>query len=122
MVAGTNFLSTKKLVASLQESFSKGILSMLMDLFEGGCNLPFIILIQLGGIALHKPSALLMVLSNIIINRTEPNILNPKTYMDVILCTPKNTRLEILDLATCRLFESCFWILRELWLELCKNY
>ena len=53
---------------------------------------------------------------------TEPNILHPKKYMDLILYTQKNTRLEILDPATCRLFESCFRILRELWLELCKNY
>ena len=29
---------------------------------------------------------------------TEPNILHPKKYMDLILCTHKNTRLEILDL------------------------
>ena len=28
---------------------------------------------------------------------TEPNILHPKNYMDLILCTQKNTRLEILD-------------------------
>ena len=28
---------------------------------------------------------------------TEPNILHPKKYMDLILCTQKNTRLEILD-------------------------
>ena len=27
----------------------------------------------------------------------EPNILHPKKYMDHILCTQKNTRLEILD-------------------------
>ena len=27
---------------------------------------------------------------------TEPNILNPKKYMDLILCTHKNTRLEII--------------------------
>ena len=26
----------------------------------------------------------------------EPNILNPKKYMDLILCTQKNTRLEII--------------------------
>ena len=26
---------------------------------------------------------------------TEPNILNPKKYMDLILCTKKNTRLEL---------------------------
>ena len=26
---------------------------------------------------------------------TEPNILHPKKYMDLILCTQKNTRLEI---------------------------
>ena len=46
---------------------------------------------------------------------TEPNILHPKKYMDLILCTQKNTRLETV-------FESCFRILRELWLELRKNY
>ena len=28
---------------------------------------------------------------------TEPDILHPKKYMDVILCTQKNTRLEILE-------------------------
>ena len=28
---------------------------------------------------------------------TEPNILHPKKYMDLILCTQKNTRLDILD-------------------------
>ena len=27
---------------------------------------------------------------------TEPNILHPKKYMDLILCTQKNTRLEII--------------------------
>ena len=27
---------------------------------------------------------------------TEPNILNPKKYMDLTLCTQKNTRLEII--------------------------
>ena len=27
---------------------------------------------------------------------TESNILNPKKYMDLILCTQKNTRLEII--------------------------
>ena len=27
----------------------------------------------------------------------EPNILHPKKYMDLILCTQKNTRLDILD-------------------------
>ena len=26
----------------------------------------------------------------------EPNIMNPKKYMDLILCTQKNTRLEII--------------------------
>ena len=32
---------------------------------------------------------------------TEPNILHPKKYMDLILCTQKNTRLKIMlsDLA-----------------------
>ena len=29
---------------------------------------------------------------------TEPNILHPKKYVDVILCTQKNTRLEILEI------------------------
>ena len=28
---------------------------------------------------------------------TEPNILHPKKYMDLILCTQINTRLELLD-------------------------
>ena len=28
---------------------------------------------------------------------TEPNILHPRKYMDLILCTQKNTRLDILD-------------------------
>ena len=28
---------------------------------------------------------------------TEPNILHPKKYMDLILCSQKNTRLDILD-------------------------
>ena len=28
---------------------------------------------------------------------TDPNILHPKKYLDPILCTQKNTRLEILD-------------------------
>ena len=28
---------------------------------------------------------------------TEPNILHPKKYMDLILCIQENTRLEILD-------------------------
>ena len=46
---------------------------------------------------------------------TEPNILHPKKFLDLILCTQKNTRLETV-------FESCFRILRELWLELRKNY
>ena len=52
---------------------------------------------------------------------TEPNILHPKKYMDLILCTQKNTRLEILDPKKYMTFIP-FRILRELWLELRKNY
>ena len=52
---------------------------------------------------------------------TEPNILHPKKYMDLVLCTQKNTRLEILDPKKYMTFIP-FRILRELWLELRKNY
>ena len=34
---------------------------------------------------------------NVMGDPTEPNILHPKKYMDLILCTQKNTRLDILD-------------------------
>ena len=47
---------------------------------------------------------------------TEPNILNPKKYLDLILCTQKNWTGDY------NLFQSYFRILRELWLEWHKNY
>ena len=35
---------------------------------------------------------------------TEPNILHPNKYMDLLLCTHKNTGLEILDPKRCMAF------------------
>ena len=53
---------------------------------------------------------------------TEPNILHPKKLHGRYIVHPKKYKTGNFRNFTCRLFESCFRILRELWLELRKNY